>query len=165
MILKFENLFSESLQSFKEDILLNKNLTNVSESNMYDILFDCQNFDNITNTVLTKIENIIHEDFNVYVKNLWGFIQTEIENKKLQILPYLKDELSIKPKYTFIYVIESIETVLQIDNELMNLKNGDLVIFKSEHNFEDRSNNSNKILIIGSLTNDLYEDKNQKKLL
>lgn len=165
MILKFENLYTENLQTYKEDILLNKKLTNISDSNMYDILFDSENFDEIINLVLKKITDNINEDFSVYVKNMWGYVQTETENQLFNIAHYLKEELSIKPKYSFVFVIESNEMTLQIKNENISMNSGDLIIFSSENFVADKSTDKNRIILIGSLTNNLQEDKNQKKLL
>lgn len=165
MILKFENLYTENLQTYKEDILLNKKLTNISDSNMYDILFDSDNFDKIINLVLKKITDNTNEDFSVYVKNMWGYVQTETENQLFNIVHYLKEELSIKPKYSFVFVIESNEMTLQIKNENINMNSGDLIIFSSENFVADKSADKNRIILIGSITNNLQEDKNQKKLL
>lgn len=165
MILKFENLYTENLQTYKEDILLNKKLTNISDSNMYDILFDSENFDEIINLVLKKITDNTNEDFSVYVKNMWGYVQTETENQLFNIAHYLKEELSIKPKYSFVFVIESNEMTLQIKNENISMNSGDLIIFSSENFVADKSTDKNRIILIGSLTNNLQEDKNQKKLL
>ena len=122
MILHLKNINSNNLQSFESQIILNKDLTNISTSNMYEILFDCEDFDTIVNLVLKKIIDITNEDFSVYVKNMWGFIQTESKNEPLYLTYHLKDELSIKPKYTFIYVIKCVETILQVNNEKIVMK-------------------------------------------
>ena len=165
MILHLKNINSNNLQSFESQIILNKDLTNISTSNMYEILFDSQSFGNIFNTVLQKLKEITNENFSVYVKNMWGFIQTESKNEPLYLTYHLKDELSIKPKYTFIYVIKCVETILQVNNEKIVMKDGDLIIFDSKNTVEDKSIDTNKIILIGSISNDLYECKNEKKLL
>jgi hypothetical protein len=56
------------LKSYKADILLNKDLTNKSYSNMYEILFDCKNFNSTLDSVLENLQKHTDEKFDVYVK-------------------------------------------------------------------------------------------------
>ncbi len=172
MILHLRNVDLENIKLYESDIMLNKSLTNKSPSNMYEILFDSENFYKIISLVLEQIINTTNEDYNVYVKNMWGFVQNEIENQPLNITSSLlsspwaiKEELSIKAKYTFIYIIKSFETILKFNGEDIVMREGDLIIFDNENFIADKSKDINRVILIGSLTNNLYYDNSQKKLL
>ena len=78
MILHLTNINSKNLES---DIILNKNLTNISPSNMYEILFDSESFDEIFNIVLQKLKEFTNQNFDTYVKNIWGYIQNDDDFK------------------------------------------------------------------------------------
>ena len=104
MITKLTNINCDNLNEYEDDILLNKKLTNTSPSNMYEILFDCENFDNIFNLVLDKIDNI---DKDVYVKNMWGYVQTSTEDSQISLNKNFKQQIIIPAEYSFIYIIKS----------------------------------------------------------
>ena len=81
MILHLTNINSKNLES---DIILNKNLTNISPSNMYEILFDSESFDEIFNIVLQKLKEFTNQNFDTYVKNIWGYIQNDDDLSKFR---------------------------------------------------------------------------------
>jgi len=155
MILHLTNINSENLKS---DIVLNKNLTNISPSNMYEILFDSQNFGDIFNVVLEKLKEITNENFSVYVKNMWGYIQNTEETKSIDFDINFKNQITIPSNYSFIYVVESNTTNIHLtktngDIELVSLNEGDLLIFKTEDFVNDESIDVNRIALVGSIAN------------
>jgi hypothetical protein len=165
MLLQLTNIDLENIKSYESDIMLNKSLTNISPTNMYEILFNSENFDKIIDLVLMEIINVTKEDFSVYVKNMWGFVQNELENYQIDKISHLKKELWVKPKYTFMYVVKSFETILEFVDKDIIIKEGDLIIFDNEKFIADKSKDINRVILIGSLTNNLYNDNSQKKLL
>ena len=99
---------------------------------------------------------------------MWGYIRNDDDLIRFNIP--IKDELSIKPKYSFIYVIDSEETLIYIKNEIgvvekFTLKIGELLIFETNNFIEEICNDKHRIILIGSITNDLTEYEIEKKLL
>ena len=155
MILHLTNINSQNLKS---DIMLNKNLTNTSPSNMYEILFDSQSFDDIFNVVLQKLKEITNENFSVYVKNMWGYIQNTEEKKSIDFDINFKNQITIPSNYSFIYVVESNTTNIHLtktngDIELVSLNERDLLIFKTKDFVNDESIDVNRIVLVGSIAN------------
>lgn len=155
MILHLTNINSQNLKS---DIMLNKNLTNTSPSNMYEILFDSQSFDDIFNVVLEKLKEITNENFSVYVKNMWGYIQNTEEKKSIDFDINFKNQITIPSNYSFIYVVESNTTNIHLTKtngyiELVSLNEGDLLIFKTKDFVNDESIDVNRIVLVGSIAN------------
>ena len=167
-VIKLINIDSDNLEIYKKDILLNKSLINISKNNMYEILFNSTNFDNLLNIVLKNIKEQTNDNFDVFIKNMWGYIRNDDDLIRFNIP--IKDELSIKPKYSFIYVIDSEETLIYIKNEIgvvekFTLKIGELLIFETNNFIEEICNDKHRIILIGSITNDLTEYEIEKKLL
>ena len=167
-VIKLTNIDSDNLEKFKKDILLNKILINISKNNMFEILFNSTNFDNLLNIVLKNIKEQTNDNFDVFIKNMWGYIRNDDDLIRFNIP--IKDELSIKPKYSFIYVIDSEETLIYIKNEIgvvekFTLKIGELLIFETNNFIEEICNDKHRIILIGSITNDLTVYEIEKKLL
>ena len=143
MILHLTNINSKNLES---DIILNKNLTNISPSNMYEILFDSESFDEIFNIVLQK--------FDTYVKNIWGYIQNDDDFINFNM--NFKDQVSIMPEYSFIHLVNSENTDVFLKNEndvveKINLNEGEILIFKTKNFLNEVSQNKKRIALVGSL--------------
>lgn len=167
MILHLTNIVSENLKS---DIILNKNLTNISPSNMYEILFDSENFDKILNIVLQKITETTNTEFDIYVKNMWGYIQNTEEKKSIDFDINFKNQITIPSNYSFIYVVESNTTNVHLtktngDIELVSLNEGDLLIFKTEDFINDESIDINRIALVGSIANVVNNKQIKQKIL
>ena len=167
MILHLTNINSENLVS---DIVLNKNLTNISPSNMYEILFDSENFDKILNIVLQKITKTTNTEFDVYVKNMWGYIQNTEETKSINFDINFKNQITIPSNYSFIYIVESSKTNIHLkktngDIELVSLNEGDLLIFKTEDFVNDESIDINRIALVGSIANIVNNRQIIKKIM
>ena len=167
MILHLTNIVSENLES---DIILNKNLTNISPSNMYEILFDSENFDKILNIVLQKITKTTNTEFDVYVKNMWGYIQNTEETKSINFDINFKNQITIPSNYSFIYIVESNKTNIHLkktngDIELVSLNEGDLLIFKTEDFVNDESIDINRIALVGSIANIVNNRQIIKKIM
>ena len=151
MILHLTNINSENLES---DIILNKNLTNISSSNMYEILFDSESFDKILNLVLQKLKEATNENFATYVKNMWGYIQNDDDFINFD-MPF-KDQVSITPEYSFICLVnsENTDVFLKDENgviETIKLNKGEILIFKTNSFLSETSQNTKRIVLVGSL--------------
>lgn len=151
MITKLTNVNLEKLQDYTADILLNKNLTNASSSNMYEILFDCKNFDEVFDAFLKELRENENEDFEVYVKNMWGYVQSDSETGLIKFNRNFKDQIIIPSKYSFIYAVEMPDTIIHLKANEVNLQNGDLLIFKTEDFIKEESTNKSRIALIGSI--------------
>ena len=167
MILHLTNINSENL---KQDIILNKNLTNISPSNMYEILFDSENFNKILNIVLQKITETTNTEFDVYVKNMWGYIQNTEETKSIDFNINFKNQITIPSNYSFIYIVESNTTNIHLkkpngDIELVTLNKGDLLIFKTEDFVNDESIDVDRIALVGSIANVVKNKQIIKKVI
>ena len=156
MLIKLKNIYFDNLKSYKSDILLNKKLLNNSPSNMYEIIFDCENFDKIINVVLNTLKKETKDCFDVYVKNLWGYVQ-EIKNPSvIQFDKNFKNQVSVSPKYSFIYGVNSFNTDFNLETndgvvEKIKINDGDLLIFDNNFYRGDESDNLNRIFLIGSI--------------
>jgi hypothetical protein len=151
MILHLTNINSENLES---DIILNKNLTNISSSNMYEILFDSESFDKIFNIVLQKLKEVTNQNFETYVKNMWGYIQNDDDFINFNM--NFKDQVSIMPEYSFIYLVNSKNTdvCLKDENDVIEkvkLNEGEILIFKTKNFLNEVSQNKKRIALVGSL--------------
>ena len=151
MTLHLTNINSENV---KQDIILNKDLTNISSSNMYEILFDSESFDEIFNIVLQKLKEFTNKNFDTYVKNMWGYIQNDDDfiNFKMNF----KDQVSIRPEYSFIYLAnsENTDVLLKDENDVVekiNLNEGEILIFKTKNFLNEVSQNKKRIALVGSL--------------
>lgn len=166
MITKLTNINCDKLNEYEDDILLNKKLTNTSPSNMYEILFDCENFDNIFNLVLDKIDNI---DKDVYVKNMWGYVQTSTEDSQISLNKNFKQQIIIPAEYSFIYIIKSNVTsiFLKKDDNIQNiiLTAGDLLIFKTDDFIKEESDTKDRVALIGSISNVKNTNEPIKKVM
>lgn len=156
MIIKLTDINCKKLQEYELDILLNKNLTNISSSNMYEILFDCENFNEIFNLVLDEIKKTKNDDFSVYVKNMWGYIQNSSEPNGINFDINFKNQITIPSEYSFIYLIKSNVTsiFLKKDDVIQNiiLNEGELVIFKTNAFLKDNYFYKDRIALIGSIS-------------
>jgi len=151
MILHLTNINSKNLES---DIILNKNLTNISSSNMYEILFDSDSFDKILNMVLEKLKEFTNQNFDTYVKNMWGYIQNDDDFINFK-MPF-KDQVSIMPEYSFIYLVNSENTYIFLKNEndiieKISLNEGEILIFKTKNFLNEVPQNKKRIALVGSL--------------
>jgi hypothetical protein len=149
MILHLTNIVSENLES---DIILNKNLTKISPSNMYEILFDSESFDEIFNIVLQKLKEFTNQNFDTYVKNMWGYIQNDDDFINFNMA--FKDQVSIIPEYSFIYLVNSKNTDIFLKNEndvieKISLNEGEILIFKTNSFLNEDSQNKKRIILIG----------------
>ncbi len=170
MIIKLTNVNLNNLDNLTTDIILNKELTNISPSNMYEILFDCENFDNIFNIFLQKIKENTTDSFDVYVKNMWGYIKNENETKSIDFNINFKNQIIIPSNYSFIYLIKSNNTNIDLkkengDIETISLNEGDLLIFKTKDFLNDECGDVNRIALLGSIAKISNTPKITKKVM
>lgn len=155
MIKKLTDL-NLNLTQFEADILLNKSLTNVSPTNMYEILFDCDNFNKVFNVALEEIKNYTSNDLEVYVKNMWGYVQTTKRNEDINLNIDFKNQVSVDSEYSFIYLVKSLETYVHLDNsdeliKQVNLNQGEMLIFKTKDFIKEESTDRSRIALVGSM--------------
>ncbi len=170
MIIKLTNVNSNNLDNLTKDIMLNKELTNVSPTNMYEILFDCENFDNIFNIFLEKVKEYTNDNFDVYIKNMWGYIQTPNENDSMNFNINFKNQITIPSNYSFIYLVKSNVTNINLKKEnghieTISLNEGDLLIFKTKDFLNDECGGVNRIALLGSIAECLKNPEPIKRAL
>lgn len=156
MIIKKTNINLDKLDLYQSDILLNKELTNVSPSNMYEILFDCENFEEIFGIVLNEVKEKTNKNFDVYVKNMWGYVQNNEEEQSINFNINFKNQITISSEYSFIYLIKGNITsiFLKKGDNIQNiiLTKGDILIFKTNNFIKEESDTNNRIALIGAIS-------------
>lgn len=157
MDIKITNINLSVINLCETDILLNKELTNISPSNMYEILFDSQNFDNIFNIFLKRLKEEVNENFNVYIKNMWGYIQKDKNDDAINFNMNFKNQIAISSKYSFICPIKANETIISLkkENNIQNiiLNKGDMLLFKTSDFVKEESDSKERIVLVGSISN------------
>lgn len=127
------------------------------KNNIYDIIFNCNNFSIITDFVLNIIKEKTNENFDIYIKNLQSYIQTSTHPSPIIFDKTLKKGIKPISKYSFILMLDSENTNLYLtpNKNKINLKNGELIIFNTNDFIKDEFDIPNRIALIGSLTNEL----------
>ena len=169
MIKKITNIDQKIMNECENDILLNKQLTNVSPSNMYEILFDSENFDKIFNIFLNELKEQTNKNFDVYVKNMWGYVQDETDNQPINLIRNFKNQIIIPSQYSFIYPIKANVTSVFIkkDDNIQNiiLTKGDMLIFKTIDFIKEESDTNNRIILVGSASDVVGNIQEIKKVI
>jgi len=169
MIKKITNIDQKIMNECENDILLNKQLTNVSPSNMYEILFDSENFDKIFNIFLNELKEETNKNFDVYVKNMWGYVQDETDNQPINLIRNFKNQIIIPSQYSFIYPIKANVTSVFIkkDDNIQNiiLTKGDMLIFKTIDFIKEESDTNNRIILVGSASDVVGNIQEIKKVI
>jgi hypothetical protein len=119
---------------------------------------------------LQKLKEITNENFSVYVKNMWGYIQNTEDTKSINFDINFKNQITIPSNYSFIYVVESNITNVHLtktngDIELVSLNKGDLLIFKTEDFINDESIDVNRIVLVGSIAKVVNIQQITKKVI
>jgi len=157
MIAELKNL------ALQDDILLNKHLTNISPSNMYEILFDSEAFDEVLDTVLKKLTEQTQSNFDAYVKNMWGYIQSIDEPEFINFNRNFKDQIIIPSEYSFIYAVKMPDTAIHLKTGKVDLQDGDLLVFKTENFLHDETKATDRIALVGSISHIKYDIPAVKK--
>ena len=93
-----------------EQLFKNKQITKVSPSNSYEMLLTSNQIKEIVSNVIHLIESHYNQKIEIYIKNLWGYIQNNDELQNLTINPFIYNEgISIKPKWSFLYFVEKLQ--------------------------------------------------------
>lgn len=149
-----------------KEILLNKEITLLNLSNLYEILYQSDNFKILTDTIIQNIKSNTNENFNCFIKSLYGYICDNINKNKLTFnKKQLKEGLKPSPKYSFIFGVKSeMEIILYLENKPTSyvIEESELLIFNTKDFLEDNSSVNHRLAIAGSITNDI-EIKNLKK--
>lgn len=153
-MLKFTKNSTIDLEKCEEDLLLNKKLTNTFISNTYELLFDCDIFNDIFNIVLSELKIITNKKFDVYVKNMWGFINDENEDEVINFNHDFKNGVNLNPQFSFIYFIKSEKTTIHLKSlkDKIELNSGDILIFKTDDFIKEEPINKERMMIIGSIS-------------
>ena len=170
MIIKIEKIDEIDVDVVFDEIILNKSITMKSKTNMYEVLFQSKCISKIFDTIINILKNETNEDFDVYIKTIWGYVQTTIDNRCIIIDKKLKDELSPKGKYSFIYCIKADNTLISLKDKNENvvdtqLKDGNLIIFKTDNFVKDESTSLDRVLLVGSLTNEIVRNIPKKIII
>lgn len=154
MVVQIFNTDSSKLQANSIDLLANRAVTTPQRSNMYEILFDCEYFNEVLDTVLKEIKEQTNSNFEVYIKNMWGYLQNEEQNEPINFNKNLRDQLSIKSEYSFIHLVKSSKTTLFLKGQSsgIDLGQGDILIFKTDYFLREEFDTEDRIALIGSIT-------------
>lgn len=154
MVVQLFNINPNKLYLHGIDLLANRALTTPQRSNMYEILFDCKYFDKILSLALKEIKEHTGEDFEMYIKNMWGYMQNEEQKDPIDFNKTLKDQLLIKSEYSFVHLIKSAKTVFYFKHqeEGVNLSQGDMLIFKTDNFLREEFDTEDRIALVGAIT-------------
>lgn len=154
MVVQVFNTGSDKLYLHGIDLLANRAVTTPQRSNMYEVLFDCKYFDKVLNIALKEIKEHTGSDLEVYIKNMWGYMQNEQQNEPIDFNRSLKDQLFTKSEYSFIHLVRSSKTTFYFKDreEGINLAQGDMLIFKTESFLKEEFNTNDRLALIGAIT-------------
>lgn len=153
-----------SLLELEKDIFLNRTITNISPSNMYEIIFTSKNFVFVEKNILDHIKKITNKKFDVYVKNFWGYVQDKIDVSFVSInKTKIKEGIITQPNYSFVLPIKGSFQILlknKIEEQLIFVSPGEACVFNTENFIEHIGEIENRIAIIGSISDNLLKEKN-----
>ena len=155
------------LDLLEHDIILNSEHVK-PEFNRYSLWVESHEFSKIVEVVLDNLKEETKENFDVYVKNIFTYIQEESQ-QKIEFTKQLKNVINPISKYSFIFFTKSFDSkvLLKLNNKIIEviLHDGDLLIFKTENFSSDESQTYKRIGIYGSLTNEITPIKINKNLI
>lgn len=165
-----ENIFINKIYNLnhldiEDDILLNKDITIISPSNMYEFFFESKKLKILQGHVIDLIKKNTGENFEIYSKNMWGYIQTEKDQQNIKLNSSILGEgIKLESKWSFIYFTRTEKTIINLMSntikESVYPKAGELLIFPTNYFYEDFSEENDRIALIGSITNDIkYKNK------
>jgi hypothetical protein len=142
------------LKNYEEDLLSNKKLTNIYTSNCYELLFDNDGLDMLLNDILIELKKTTSKNFDIYIKNMWGFINNENENEVINFNHDFKNGINLKPEFSFIYLIKSERTNIYLKSlqNKIELNRGDILIFETNDFLKEEPINKDRMLIFGSIS-------------
>lgn len=160
MLIKKETIDGLDNDVIINEIILNKRITTKSQTNMYEILFKSKSISKIFDVVINALKNKTKENYDVYIKNMWGYIQTTFDNTPIIVDKKIIDGISPMSKYSFIYCAKSDNTIIDlksINDEILHieLNVGNVIIFKTDSFIKDTSTSLDRILVVGSITNEI----------
>lgn len=123
--------------------------------NRYDIIFESGNINTIISSFINNVEKIFKEDFSVHVKLIQSYIQTVDNPSPILFSKVIKREIKPTAKYSFIFFTDPGDTLLEFSYGNVKPSIGDLIIFKSHDFIRDTSTSSDRIALLGSITNEI----------
>jgi hypothetical protein len=123
--------------------------------NRYDIIFESPNINTIIGSFINNIENVFKEDFSIHVKLIQSYIQTVDNSSPILFSKVIKREIKPTAKYSFIFFTKPGDTILEFSYGNVKPLIGDLIIFKSHDFIRDTSTSSDRIALLGSITNEI----------
>ena len=141
--------------SLKKDILESKKIIKPIQ-NRYDIIFDTKSILDVVNKVIETLNTTTNESFDVYVRRLQSYIQTQDSSEFIYFEKSLGRDLLPTSKYSFIFMIDSVDTILFFKSiGEIKIQKDELIIFETNDFIKDSSTECNRIALIGSLTNNI----------
>lgn len=154
MVVQIFNTDSDKLYLRGIDLLANRAVTTPQRSNMYEILFDCKYFNKTLDIALKEIKEHTRSDFEVYIKNMWGYMQNEQQNEPIDFKRNLRDQLSVESEYSFVHLVRSSKTTFYFkhQDEGINLSQGDMLIFKTDYFLREEFDTEDRLALVGAIT-------------
>jgi hypothetical protein len=148
---------TDHIETISEQIFLNKNITIVSPSNLYELLLTSNEIKLITTEVINLLKENTDEGFETYCKNLWGYIQHDENPELINLKPHIYDGgVILKPKWSFIYFLKTRNSILKFKNGIELIPEvGEIILFTNDIFLSDLSEDKDRLCLIGSITNEM----------
>lgn len=123
--------------------------------NRYDIIFESLSINTVVSSFINSVEKVFEENLNIHVKLIQSYIQTIDNPSPILFSKVIKREIKPTAKYSFIFFIDPGDTLLEFSYGNVIPLQGDLIIFKTYDFIRDTSDSSDRIALLGSITNEI----------
>lgn len=157
-VFKIPTVFSNLVQ----DIKINSEVV-LMEGTKRSMLINSDNTSLFLYYLIEALEDFTQTSFDLYVKNIYSFedLPTQVIDFPKQIL----DDIDIISDYSFLYLIRGDETEITFKSDKIFIKDGDMVVFKTDEYIKQQSLSSNRIGLFGSIANKLNNESNTVTLI
>jgi hypothetical protein len=147
----------ENIEVLSNQVLLNKDITKVSPSNLYELLLTSNEIKKIITEVINLLQENTNESFEIFCKNLWGYIQSAENPETINLKSHIYDGgIILKPKWSFIYYLKTKKSIIKFkNNDEIYPEVGEIILFSNDVFVNDSSNENDRLCLIGSITNDM----------
>lgn len=146
----------------EEDIRINSELV-LMEGSKRSFLINSAATTIFLESLIEALEDFTGASFETYVKNIYSFedLPTQVIDFPKQIL----DDIDVISDYSFLYLIKGDETEITFKSDKIFIKDGDLVVFKTDEFVEQQSPSNNRIGLFGSVSNKFNKESNKITLI
>lgn len=149
------------ISRIESDLLICPDIIKPS-GNMYDIIFESDSLESLLSKFIEWIKGAYGVRFDGYVKSLQAYIQSEDCPDLISIPKVLKREIKPIAEYSFILFTKADNTTLYFKNNHIDIKDGEMIIFKTDEYIKDETNSNTRIALIGSVTDKIEQSSMHK---